>query len=523
MVNFKVKKQKGINKVKQKVNQKVSQKVVVNLGDTKPKRRRAPAKPKPKPKEQQLKPPIGLPSQVVMNQPAQNNSLAELLMKNLALSQNVRQEQKLVPEVPPPPKPNELEKPKREILAEKAEARRDKQQPSITDYFKPAFDTKKEDKAEQEALDRFENAKRLTALYRQVEAPVIVPAIVGLKAEIKKDPNVESLALNKTFLQPSSLSGEKKAQYKSVLDLIFRNRAPLVVGEQEPNEFTTPRYEVGKRVEVKPVEPLLTFQDITTEATAPEPKQPEAELEVGVSSLVQPVDQGPPLAQQLNQPQEAKVEAEEPPDDGASHQLGADQSETLFSRQPEEIQVGTQQGELPLSFAFEEPTPTLPTQVAEINVEAQAKEPLSGESIEELNLGAEVKAEAPTPSRRAFTGSELLPPIEGVSTVLNQPIIETPLKQLFQPITEPSLVAGIEETKKKKSQPSQERVELLRLMTVNDIKVPTQWFNEEGVVIAGPAPNWLLKEELLKNGIEQAREIKVQAQRKSRTAGKKEA
>jgi hypothetical protein len=77
--------------------------------------------------------------------------------------------------------------------------------------------------------------------------------------------------------------------------------------------------------------------------------------------------------------------------------------------------------------------------------------------------------------------------------------------------------------KKKKSQPSQERTELLRLMTVNDIKVPTQWYNEEGNVIAGPAPNWLLKEELLKNGVEQAREIKVQAQRKSRTAGKKEA
>ena len=283
--------------------------------------------------------------------------------------------------------------------------------------------------------------------------------------------------------------------------MLFRNRAPLVVGEQEPNEFTTPRYEVGKRVEVKPVEPLLTFQDITTEATAPEPKQSFAELEVGVSSLVQTVDQGPPLAQQLNQPQEAKVEAEEP---------------------LEEIQVGTQQGELPLSFAFEEPTPTLPTQVAEINVEAQSKEPLSGGSIEELNLGEEVKAEAPTPSRRAFTGSELLPPIEGVSTVLNQPIIETPLKQLFQPITEPSLVAGIEETKKKKSQPSQERVELLRLMTVNSLKVPTQWFNEEGDVIAGPAPNWLLKEELLKNGVEQAREIKVQAQRKSRKAGKKD-
>ena len=232
MVNFKVKKQKGINKVKQKVNQKVSQKVVVNLGDTKPKRRRAPAKPKPKPKEQQLKPPIGLPSQVVMNQPAQNNSLAELLMKNLALSQNVRQEQKLVPEVPPPPKPNELEKPKREILAEKAEARREKELPSSSTTkslfeFKPAFQSSRDERRAEkltENLVRFEENR---------ENP--------LQALIQ--------------------------QYSNV-----------------------------------PLRPNIGLVDITAELTKAEPKQPKAELEVGFevkpTQLLEPVEQGPSLAEQ---------------------------------------------------------------------------------------------------------------------------------------------------------------------------------------------------------------------------------
>ena len=55
MVNIKVNKQKGINKVKQKVNQKVNQKVIVNVGDLKPKRRRAPPRPK-KPDEKPTQP-----------------------------------------------------------------------------------------------------------------------------------------------------------------------------------------------------------------------------------------------------------------------------------------------------------------------------------------------------------------------------------------------------------------------------------------------------------------------------------
>jgi hypothetical protein len=346
-------------------------------------------------------------------------------MKNL-YNQEARPAGGIVPEVKPPPKPNELEKPKREILAQKAEERiAEASQPKITSFFLPAsnlaqpkpvdsftakFNTSKEDKAEQDALDRFESAKRLTALYRQVENPVVIPSNVGIKAEVRADPDVESLELNRAFIKPASLTGEKKAQYSSVLSYLFRNRSPLTEGESELSEFETPRLTVGQRISLRarePPPPLISFQDITAELIAPEAKQKEAELEFGPSRLVEAVEQGPTLTTQLKQPAEAGAIIEEPAEPPA---------------------------ELPLSFAFEEPAPALPAERAEIQVEPQIVAPPKETSdIEELNLGEEVKAEPAPQPRRAFTGSELLPPIEGASTILNQPVVESPLTQLLQP------------------------------------------------------------------------------------------
>ena len=139
MVNIKVKKQKGINKVKQKVSQKVNQKVIVNVGEsiTKPKRRRAPPRPKqPTQPAQQVQ--QALPRTTYQQPNVDSSNLVSLLMKNL-YNQEARPAGGLVPEVKPPPKPNELEKPKREILAQKAEERiAEASQPKITSFFLPA-------------------------------------------------------------------------------------------------------------------------------------------------------------------------------------------------------------------------------------------------------------------------------------------------------------------------------------------------------------------------------------------------
>ena len=104
MVNFKVKKQKGINKVKQKVNQKVSQKVIVNVGDLKPKRRRAPPRPK-KPDDKPTQPgqaPQAMPRTFYQQPNVDNSNLISLLIKKLAGQEQVKAEKK----------PNELEKTK---------------------------------------------------------------------------------------------------------------------------------------------------------------------------------------------------------------------------------------------------------------------------------------------------------------------------------------------------------------------------------------------------------------------------
>jgi hypothetical protein len=194
-----------------------------------------------------------------------------------------------------------------------------------TESFTAKFNTSKEDKAEQGALDRFESAKRLTALYRQIEGPALEPPNVGIKAEAKADPDVESL--RSPFLQPASLTGERKAKYKGVLGLLFRGRAPPAEGEEELSEFETPRLTVGQRISLRarePPPPLISFQDITAGLTAPEPKQKEGELEFGPSTLVEAVEQGPTLTTQLKQPV-----------GGASQLLDADKSKALISHQPE--------------------------------------------------------------------------------------------------------------------------------------------------------------------------------------------
>lgn len=490
MVNIKVKKQKGINKVKQKVSQKVNQKVIVNVGEsiTKLKRRRAPMRPKP-PVQQAVQQAI---PRTFYQQPSTDSSnLVSLLLKNLTGQQEARAEVKLAP--PPPPKPNELEKPRRELIAQKAEERRAEEpagQSEIPSFFLPAsnltaprpnpveaftakFNTTAEDRAEQDSLDRFEKAKRLTALYRQVEGPVAEPSSIGLRAEVRADPEVRTLGLGpNTFLQQSNLAKQHKAKYSGVLDLLLRNRARTDV---EPTEFTTPtptgRLTIKERIEqrARGPPPVLSLLDATERLTAPEKWQPEAELEVGQpAELVSPVKTGPPLAQQLEQGiiKEGSIEPEQLPERG---------------------------GEIPLSFAFEEPAPRLPAERAEAEA-LFTTIPESAGDLEPLNLPAEALVEPP-PQRRAYTGSELLPPLEGASTVLNQPPVETPLKQLLQPAEAPTLLqeAGIVEGKKK----STKRLEIENLADRSNIKHKGKSnydvaleLSEKGVVLP---EGWLVK------------------------------
>lgn len=486
MVNIKVKKQKGINKVKQKVNQKVNQKVIVNVGDLKPKRRRAPPRPK-KTDEKPTQPTQQAMPRTFYQQPnVDNSNLVALLMKNLAGQQEVKPEKK--PNELEKAKPKEEEKPAIELKAlvgQKAEERRQANfdlggtsllqeiapPKSTLSEFKAKFKNSRDDderrkasasfsnqrfdeEAEQEQFDRFEKAKKLTALYRQVEAPVIELKQSSLADEVEADPKFKSVGVN-------TIRGKKtEFKYDNALELLLRNRAPE---EQPQSEFDTPRLEPVRRFRIGGQKSLAEIASGKKEFAPAknlsfQPAPPETFDKLGESQLTRPEEQGPSLAAAVAE--EAVAELKEP---------------SLFEEQPI-IPIALPQTGEP-GFVFNE-----------------------GQEIAPLNL-SEAQTQAPPEAPvEPYFGSELLPPVQEQSTILNQPPAPSTTQQLFNPVREPSL-AEIVEPKVKKA-PSDKQLTLQRLAIEAGIPINGTYIDENGEQKkSGKVPNYVLARELRAKGV----------------------
>jgi hypothetical protein len=406
-----------------------------------------------------------------------NLNLVALLMKNLTAQEQAKPVNK--PNELEKAKPKEEEKPAIELKAlpgQKAEERRQQsesknlggtslfeqiaQPKSSLAEFKAKFKNSRDEKAEQEAYDRFEKAKELTALYRRVEAPVIELKQSSLADEVKADPKFKSLGVN-------TLTGKRtEFKYDNALELLLRNRDP---GEQPQSEFETPRLEPVRRFRIGG--PKTLAESVSGEkAFQPaknlvfKPATPETFEKLGESQLTVPAEQGPSLATLIAE--EAVAELKEPPLIGTEG--GGEIVPISLPQAREQEFVFTEGQSIPAPLNLPE-APLEPIQTAE----------------EEANLG-----------------SELLPPVEEKSTILNQPPAPSTTEQLFNPQREPSLAEIIEPKVKK---PSSRKQTIQQLAT--DAGIPIfgaySYENERGEVVnkkSGDVPLFVLSRKLREKG-----------------------
>jgi len=445
MVNIKVKKQKGINKVKQKVSQKASQKVIVNVGDLKPKRRRAPPRPK-KPDEKPTQPAQQAMPRTFYQQPnVDNSNLVALLMKNLTGQQEVKVEKK----------PNELEKakPKEEeakpaielkaLPGQKAEERRqanfdlggtsllqDIAQPksSLTD-FKAKFKNKRDDDERRKASVSFSNQRfdeeaeqRALDFFRAIDRPAEQPlqslSQWSLLSEVRADPEVKSLGarLEQQQFPPADLAWSgPDTSAEAVQRLIQRMKSP---GEGPKASA----YSATPATQTRPFNSALNFVDVD-ESTRFDALPP--------ARLARPEERGESLTDALLSEAIKEADIESAFATGGGGEGGG----TEGINQPEAVQAG-----------------------------------------------AEAEGEA-----------------EPLPAILREEQAPSTTEQLFNPVREPSL-AEIVEPKVKKA-PSDKKQTLKQLAIDAGIPINGPYIDENGVQKkSGEIPNYVLARELRAKG-----------------------
>jgi hypothetical protein len=275
----------------------------------------------------------------------------------------------------------------------------------------------------------------------------------GLAAETRADPEVKSLGAP---LQ--SESKKQGARYGNALDLLLRARQEPEDGE---NEFNTPRLVAVRRFKVKGEDPKPSALSATPATERPFRAalnfvDADKSTTFGIlppAGLARPEEQGESLAAALQTEAEAELREEV---------------------SPAIVPVPLSTGEEPeLSFSFGEAVP------------------------QPLNL-AEVAVEPDAPAEEAANfGSELLPPVEQTSTILNQPPPPSTTAQLFNPQRAESLVEQVG----RKYTP-EEYDQLKQIAEANGVKLTGKYTNSAGAKTSGTLSFKQLRDRVIDKGIE---------------------